>query len=145
MEIWFLFISATTISRIFWKCMEIYQWPSFILTHTGIFFSRPLFIITFTKNVNFRHIFHFDRVNQGWVCHIWCVNNLNFVPLHCVNNFIDMISLTETLTHQDKSKYLQYTFIYHFLSLLITILQILYNIRLFHAYEHAQPVNSVHE
>ena len=56
-----------------------------------------------------------------------------------------MISLTEILTHQDKSKYLQYTFIYHFLSLLITILQILYYIRLFHAYEHAQPVNSVHE
>ena len=25
------------ISRIFWKCMEIYQWPSLILTHTGIF------------------------------------------------------------------------------------------------------------
>ena len=24
------------ISRIFWKCMEIYQWPSLILTHTGI-------------------------------------------------------------------------------------------------------------
>ena len=71
------------------------------------------------------------------------LTKLNFVPLHCVNNIIDMISLTET--HQDKSKYLQYTFIYHFLSLLITILQILYNIRLFHAYEHAQPVNSVHE
>ena len=49
-----------------------------------------------------------------------------------------MISLTETLTDQDKSKYLQYTYIYHFLSLLIPILQILYYIRLFHAYEHAQ-------
>ena len=24
------------ISRIFWKCMKIYQWPSLILTHTGI-------------------------------------------------------------------------------------------------------------
>ena len=24
------------ISQIFWKCMEIYQWPSLILTHTGI-------------------------------------------------------------------------------------------------------------
>ena len=34
-EIWFLFSSAMTISRIFW-CMEICQWPSLILTHTGI-------------------------------------------------------------------------------------------------------------
>ena len=71
------------------------------------------------------------------------LDKAEFVPLHCVNNFIDIwSSLTET--NQDKSKYLQHTFIYHFLSLLITILQILYYIRLFHAYEHAQPVNSVH-
>ena len=35
-EIWFLLSSATTISRIFLKGMEIYQWPSLLVTHTGI-------------------------------------------------------------------------------------------------------------
>ena len=35
-EIWFLSTSATMISRIFLKGMEIYQWPTLILTHTGI-------------------------------------------------------------------------------------------------------------
>ena len=39
-EIWFLFSSAMTISQIFW-CMEICQWPSLILTHTGIEFAFP--------------------------------------------------------------------------------------------------------
>ena len=30
------------ISQIFWKCMEIFQWPSLLITHTGlcIFFIR---------------------------------------------------------------------------------------------------------
>ena len=37
------------ISRIFWKCMEIYQWPSLILTHTGIGFQIYL---SFKENVH---------------------------------------------------------------------------------------------
>jgi hypothetical protein len=34
-EIWFLFSSAMQFHE-FFECMEIYQWPSLILTHTGI-------------------------------------------------------------------------------------------------------------
>ena len=34
------------ISRIFWKCMEIYQWPSLILTHTGISIFSIKHVIT---------------------------------------------------------------------------------------------------
>ena len=33
------------ISRIFWKCMEIYQWPSLILTHTWISISSLTHVI----------------------------------------------------------------------------------------------------
>ena len=32
----FFSLVQPTISQIFWKCMEISQWPSLILTHTGI-------------------------------------------------------------------------------------------------------------
>ena len=32
----FFSLVQLVISRIFWKCMEIFQWPSLILTHTGI-------------------------------------------------------------------------------------------------------------
>ena len=47
------------------------------LAHGGI--SKYFFFTTFhrhfsAKNVNFRYIFHFDQVNQSWVCHILCVN-----------------------------------------------------------------------
>ena len=83
------------------------------------------------------------HISRNHMTEIICVKEFklgltkrNFVQLHCVNNFKDIWS-SLTVTNQDKSKYLQYTFIYHFLSLLITILQILYYIRLFHAYEQA--------
>ena len=32
----FFSLVQLVISRIFWKCIEIFQWPSLILTHTGI-------------------------------------------------------------------------------------------------------------
>ena len=42
----FFSLVQLVISRIFWKCMEIFQWPSLILTHTGIFIwaSSPFMV-----------------------------------------------------------------------------------------------------
>ena len=41
------------ISQIFWKCMEISQWPSLILTHTGIsIFSLNHAVFRLTKIMN---------------------------------------------------------------------------------------------
>ena len=50
-KIWFLFISATTISQLFWKCMEIYQWPSLILNFLCQKLSES-FSFFFKKNIN---------------------------------------------------------------------------------------------
>ena len=56
----FFSLVQPTISRIFWKCMEIFQWPSLMLTHTGISFL----------NINFSaHFAHIPVPKCAWIAY----------------------------------------------------------------------------
>ena len=63
----FFSLVQPTISRIFWKCMEIFQWPSLIVTHTGIdiltiFWCTRYFI--WKKLVKLKHEIEISCVNS---------------------------------------------------------------------------------
>ena len=64
-------------------------------------FSRPLFTIIFRpvmlKNAKISHIYHFDTINIGGICHILCVN-LKYVMFHKKISPQDLYKMTLSQT-----------------------------------------------
>ena len=96
-EIWFLFSSAMTISQIFW-CMEICQWPSLILTHTGIKICQTAKVWNVIWNLTSSFVW-FWRKKEHLVFKI-DFNKIMFLSEHKLGHYcLFLIKFDETSKH----------------------------------------------